>query len=151
MTKALKNYLKKILPQELRWKAKVYKNWGKILPIFADQTTIEQIQNDLIIIGVSHPTIAQELFFLSEQIKNKINNLLDKPRINKIQFRIKEKHFKKSKKDKKKRTAIFSISSISTIENTQLKHLEKIKDKKLRKEIMKFYIQCKKKSLYTKE
>ncbi|MFH1644699.1 MAG: DUF721 domain-containing protein [bacterium] len=88
MVKQINQFLNSIFPKQHSWKITIFQNWNSIIgDDLKNKVIIERIENDLLIIGVNHPALAQELFLNSENLRTKINNLFEKEKIKKIQFR----------------------------------------------------------------
>lgn len=68
------------------WKFQLMHQWETIMGSLASKVSIYKIYNDSIILGVSDSGWMQELYLLSNLIKQKINAALDKPRIETIRF-----------------------------------------------------------------
>lgn len=68
------------------WKFQLMHEWSTIMGNLVSKVSIYKIYNDSIILGVSDSGWMQELYLLSNLIKQKINTVLDKPRIETIRF-----------------------------------------------------------------
>ena len=103
MASQFRDLLKGIIPQNHRWKMRLFRKWDGIIGDLKDKVSIECIHNNILVLGVSHPAWAQELYFLSDTLKNKINEALDEERIVDIRFKtivMKKKGWKKGKRSK---------------------------------------------------
>ena len=146
--KPINNFLKSIIPAEHRWKMILLKNWNYIIGEFKDKVIIEKIQGDLLILGVSHPVFAQELFSVSDDLIKKINRYLKAEKIKKIQFRylnfdqiLKRKNsLEEKKRFVQEKNKTFEFIDLTT---SELEMLNKINDKSLKESLRKFYLRCK--------
>jgi len=68
------------------WKFQLMNQWATIMGSLVSKVSIYKIYNDSITLGVSESGWMQELYLLSNLIKQKINAILDKPRIETIRF-----------------------------------------------------------------
>ena len=142
-------FLLDIIPREHRWKIELLKQWETIIGKLKDKVRIEKICDDSIILGVCHPTWAQELFFLLPMLKEKINAVLQKKQITNI--RIRTTNFIENKQ-----TVSSPSSKYGTInkgyQNRQIEHnltihehalLQTIKNNELQAVLAQFYLRCK--------
>ena len=148
VAKPINNFFKSIIPQEHRWKMLLLKNWDYIIGEFKGRVIIERIQGDLLVLGVSHPVFAQELFSDSDDLIKRINKFLKEEKIKKIQFRylnFEQILKRKNSLENKKRTAPEKNKTFEFIDLTmsELEMLNKINDKSLKESLRKFYLRCK--------
>lgn len=91
-------HIKDCLPQisvtnnHQNWKFQLMNEWNAIMGSLVGKVSIYKIYNNSIVLGVSDSSWMQELYLLSNLIKQKINNVLDKPRIETIRFHYVTKH-----------------------------------------------------------
>ncbi|MCK4650695.1 DUF721 domain-containing protein [Candidatus Babeliales bacterium] len=146
VAKKLSEFLKNIIDKNNRWKIKLLKNWDKIIGSFKNNVIILKIERNLLVLGVSHPTLSHELFMLSDILKKKINSLFDHEQIKYIRFRIldikpKKNILKKIKKEKtegkKSYTKKFCLNKVEYLS------LKKIQDQELKECLKNFYLSCK--------
>lgn len=136
--------LTNIFPKEHQWKIKLFQNWKDIIGSLHEKVRIEKLEGAVIVLGVCHPTWAQELFMLSNIIKNKINAVLKEDRIKYIKFRTIK--FKPKAKPKTRPTK--SVKRRNDIKNVvfsanERASLSKIKCDKLRSTLEMYYLRCK--------
>lgn len=145
MTKDIKELLQSIIPQEHLWKFKLLNHWDTIMGHLKDKVTIEQITNDTLFLGVIHPAWAQELFLLSSQLKQKINNCLAQERIKTIRFVSSDKMVKKTKKQApcSASTKTYNSSPITALSMQEQQKLSFVKDHDLKLYLEQFFIRCK--------
>jgi hypothetical protein len=91
MAKTIKLMLREIIVPEHAWKVTILNNWESVIGELKTKVFIEVILDEQVILGVTHPALAQELLFLSPLIKQKINALFTQERIKKIGFRVIQK------------------------------------------------------------
>jgi hypothetical protein len=142
VARAIAELLRNFVSQENNWKTKLLKDWGNIIGPLKNKVTIEKIEGKLLVLGVTHPAWAQELFLLSDMLKKKINAHFDKEYIKAIRFKIvalKDKN-KDINKNKKKRAHRLNRICLTKEEYDSL---SKIKDLELRDSMENFYLCCK--------
>ena len=84
MAKQVRALLENFLPAQHKWKTDLMQQWEGIIGNLADKVRIEKIDGDLLVLGVIHPSWAQELMFLQAMLKAKINTALGAERIKTI-------------------------------------------------------------------
>lgn len=103
------------------------------------KVSIYKIYNDSIILGVSDSGWMQELYLLSNLIKQKINAVLDKPRIETIRF-----HYVTNSKTSKV-TSPYLETPVTTeriLTTREKKALEKIHDPELSQALARLLQKC---------
>ena len=150
MSQQIKNILEKIIPYDQKWKIKLLQNWNTIIGHMKDKVIIEQIKNNTLLLGVSHPAWAQELHLLSPLLKKKINNFLKKNQIKEIRFRVKSPKTKNKTNLHEQRIKAVQNNSLQNnsptiyaLSNKEKKTLTSIKDKEFQTSIKTFLIRCK--------
>ena len=143
MPKKIGTILPSLISREHTWKIKLFNSWEKIIGNLKSKVRIEKIDKQSLILGVCHPTWAQELFFLSPMLKQKINALFKEEKIKKIQFKTIKFPEKKPKTNdnlnkQKKTKPIEQCLSI-----TEHNKLQTISSGDLRNALESFYIRCK--------
>ena len=142
MAEQLANFLNDLVSPAHVWKVKLFENWGAIIGNLRDKARIERIENKLLVIGVIHPAWAQELFLLSDIIKNRINSFLGKEYIKDIRF--KTVVFKnKNDKPKKAFTNKHKVFRRTCLTQFESRTLSSIKDEELKKSLKEFCFRCK--------
>ena len=142
--------LASVVATRYKWKLNILNNWEKIIGGFKGKVIVYQIMDDLLILGVNNPALSQELFCVSNALKERVNSFLDKDRIKKIRFRYIDFNFKNinnlPKKDKnttgKKITQLQKTISV-LIDERVVKYFDNIQDNELKKEIKRFFVRCK--------
>jgi hypothetical protein len=128
------------------WKTVLLQNWEKVIGSLKDKVSIEKIDRNLLVLKVCHPAWAQELFLLSDVLKQKINSLFDKEHIKEIRFI--SSSFKKNGNGKSRNANDF-YNNVNTKFDTvcltpaEKKSLSKVTDQELKESLEKFYIRCK--------
>lgn len=156
MIKHISELLTSFVYPKDEWKIKLFDNWDKVVGDLKDKVTIIKIENKLLVLGVTHPAWAQELFMLSDVLKNRINSLFGKEHIKYIRFRtLKRKKYvyKKLKEEKLDLTKkIFSKTNFNkasfnknlSLTKNEYLSLTKIKDQELKENLKSFCFRCKK-------
>lgn len=73
MAKLIKSLLTNIIPQEHAWKITLFEQWSKTIGPIGAYVSIEKVEGNVLYIGVSHPTWAQEIQSLTPLILEKLN------------------------------------------------------------------------------
>lgn len=139
MSQQINKVLQKVFPEEHRWKMELLGGWSTIAGNLIDKVRIERIQNDLLVLGVSHPAWAQELFFLSGVLKDKINKFLGGEKIKAIRFQTVDLSIKKNKCVPTKQKFSKKESHVSIKKKPVLNN---IKNKELRDALALYYDRC---------
>jgi hypothetical protein len=143
MAKKLSLLLHTFLTKDHNWKIILLKNWKNILGSLHNKVIILKIEKHMIVLGVNHPTLSQELFLLSDTLKKKINSLFKEDKIQYIRFKTltfteKTQYYKKHKKNNpQEQVQYFCLTK------NEYKILSQIKDDKLKRNLKEFYFRCK--------
>ncbi|MBI2344701.1 DUF721 domain-containing protein [Candidatus Dependentiae bacterium] len=142
----LMNHIKNIIGRIVKpsssqtgWKNTIMQNWQEIMGPLSDKIFIEKIQKDYIVLGVVDSCWMQELHMLSDVIKKKINENLDKPYIQNIQFKYSSKKIATISKIKKITPSAYEFKPLTNLEAEALSH---IKDPELSKALTRFLQKC---------
>ena len=132
MAKQVSALLHDFLPKHHQWKMKLMQEWDGIIGNLKDKVRIEKIDGDLLVLGVIHPSWAQELMFLSAMLRNKINDALGSERIKTIRCKTIVRGTRAS--SKKVVLKNMAAKAYDVVERTpkQERSLRKIKDKEMR-------------------
>ncbi|MFH0898306.1 MAG: DUF721 domain-containing protein [bacterium] len=148
MFKSIKDLLSHLVPEEIRWKITILEHWEQLIGPLNKNVILLAIKNNQLHLGVSHPTWAQELLFLTPILKEKINNLLGKRHIKDIRFKIinitahrQAQSFKHNTSNRLKSEPCPKY----TLNSKEKKMLTRVKDHELRTSIEQFFIRCKSK------
>jgi hypothetical protein len=135
--------LPQILPAEQCWKLSLLQNWATIVGPLKDKVHLHKVGDDHVILTVAHPSLAQELLYLSELLREKINAAIGTQRIKALHFRA-EATKKRSRvvpiKPKKVQPVFKKQVRFSPLEK---KALTSVENKELRDALSQFYITCK--------
>lgn len=142
MNKSIKNCLLDIIPKEHSWKIILLENWENIIGDLKKTVTIEQINKDILFLGVVHPAWAQEISALAPVLIQKINVFLGKKYIKTIRIKLKQTA-KPNKQQCKNKTKSGIEQPALTIK--EIEFLNHIKDVGLREIMQNFYLKCKEK------
>lgn len=138
MSQHLGNIVHTLLPQQEAWKVYLIQNWSTITGDLSDKMCIIDIQKTTLVIGVYEASWLQELYFLSSLLLTKINQHLDKPRLNTLRF----KAVGRKKKKKFTKPIIIEQNKKITLTNREKDALERISDTQLRTALKQFLIRC---------
>jgi hypothetical protein len=145
VTKRLSDFLINIIPKEHSWKLLLFQNWENIIGNLKDKVIIDQIKDDILYLGVTHPVWAQELHMLAPMLKVKVNASLDQPRIKSIRFKVVDSSFKKKNKFCNNRIQDYVIDPIcKKLSKTEQIVLNNVTDIGLRDVMYEFGVRCKK-------
>lgn len=140
------NHIKNIVNQIVKsscpqtsWKNSIMQNWQEMMGPLAHKIFIEKIQNNCIVLGVTDSCWMQELHMLSDVIKKKINENLDKPHIQDIQFRYSSKKIAHVQKIKNTLPLLYEFKPLTKSEEDALTH---IKDPELSQALTRFLQKC---------
>jgi hypothetical protein len=146
VAKHISELLHNFVGKQDNWKTILLQNWDQVIGSLKDKVTIEKIDRNLLVLRVCHPAWAQELFLLSDVLKQKINSLFDKEHIKEIRFI--SASFKKNSPVKSKNGNDFYNNANTKFDTVCLtpaekKSLSNITDHELKESLEKFYIRCK--------
>ncbi len=142
---SISKILSDIFPKKEQWKIKLFQRWETIIGKLKDKVRIEKISSNLIVLGVIHPTWAQELHLLSDTLKQRINKVLGKEQIKRIQFKVVDlkKPFSTNKKTKKPtKTKVINPREKNLLSKEQQKILNKVNNKDLCLVLEQYYNRC---------
>ncbi len=144
MAKQVSALLRDFLPQQHQWKMKLMQQWDTIIGNLGDKVRIEKIDSDILVLGVIHPSWAQELMFLSGMLRNKINDALGSERIKTIRFKTIVRRGSQSKAKKMIKQAAV-VEPYDEVQRTprQENTLKKIKDNEMREVFAAYFNRCK--------
>jgi len=143
MAKKLSHLLHRFLTKDHNWKVVLLKNWHKVLGPLHDKVIILKIEKRMIVLGVSHPTISQELFLLSDTLKKKINSLFNEDKIQYIRFKTLT-HTQKKQIVAKKQVKQYTSTQTFCLTRNEYATLSQVKDEALKESLKNFYFRCKK-------
>lgn len=138
--------LPRILPVSQHWKLALLQNWSTIIGTLHDKVVLHKVGDDHVVLRVVHPSLAQELHYLSELLREKINNALDQPRINALHFRTgiqSKKTAFRTKPLKKRGHEVHHAPRQVRFTPREKSALTKIDNTELRSALCAFYTTCK--------
>jgi len=147
MSKRIGSILTTIIPQEHAWKVKLLGKWESIIGNLAPKVRIEKINRSSLVLGVCHPTWAQELYSMSNMLRKKINAALQEEKIKAIHFKIVQ-----FKTEQQSKTVLENENSPQLLPHAQQEHclnimqhshLQTIPNEELRHVLKRFYFRCK--------
>ncbi len=138
----IKNIVNQIIKSscpETSWKNNIMQNWQDIMGPLAHKIFIEKIYKDCIVLGVTDSCWMQELHMLSDMIKKKINQNLDKPYIQNVQFKYSSK---KIARVQKKKNIVSLPPEFKPLTKLEQEALIQIKDPELSQALTRFLEKC---------
>ena len=148
------NHAKKLLTtlvdRNHAWKLTLFEKWDSIIGSMKDKVRIEKISQDALVLGVCHPTWAQELSFLAPMLKQKINTALQEERIKTVHFRIVPFAAKTKPLCPTINQTTLDADEEHCFTFMEQSSLENVSSHELRQELAKFYVRCQKRNLLPK-
>lgn len=142
MAEPIHKILAGVFPQEHRWKVELLENWDSLIGNMKDKVRIEKIDRDVLTLGVVHPAWAQELYFFSGFLRDKINASLKKEHIKTIRFyTIGSKPATKRPRKRATKRPLPPISDVCLTPQGELA-LATIKNEEFRSALKKYYDRC---------
>lgn len=139
MPLAIKDVLQNIAYIRDHWKIDLLKNWPSVIGALHIRVTLEKIDDTAVTIGVGDACWLQELYMLSSQLCARINQHLDKPRIQKIYFRKIDGAPTAHKKRSLCKMEVATINYQVHFSPKERAALNKITDRELQEALKKFY------------
>ena len=142
--KNIVNQIIKSSSSDTGWKNKIIQNWQEIMGPLAHKIFIEKITKDYIVLGVTDSCWMQELHMLSDMIKKKINEHLDKPYIQNIQFKYSSKKIARVRKNKTTSSLPHEslLNESKPLTKVEQEALTQIKDPELSQALARFLQKC---------
>lgn len=142
MSQPLLFLLQNIIPTEHRWKIELFKNWDAIIGDMRDKVIIQEIKDSVLILAVSHPAWAHELFLLTPLLKQKINSYLANEHIKAIRLRVKTFGPLVQRGKQIKKTLPMPYLNMQPSQQEQA-FLKRVANHELRDALAKFLLRCK--------
>jgi hypothetical protein len=143
MTQHILHALSKALPAQHFWKVRLLQQWPHIIGKLQEKVSLYKVEETFVVLQVKHASLAHELLFLTEMLKEKINQVIGCPRITSIHFRTQQ-----AKKAPAASTRSYSNPLNSrptpTLNVGEKKVLEAVENEDLRDALSAFYRTCKK-------
>jgi hypothetical protein len=143
MAKKLSLLLHTFLSKDHNWKIILLKNWKKILGPLHNKVIILKIERRMIVLGVTHPTLSQELFLLSDTLKKKINSLFNEEKIQYIRFKTLTFTQKKTLVNTNNTYTLTTQTQQICLTKQEYQTLSHIKDEELKRSLKQFCFRCK--------
>ncbi len=147
MFKHISELLNNFVPKQDEWKVKLFNNWDKVLGSLSDKVVILKVERNFLLLGVTHPAWAHEMYMLSDVLREKINSLFEYERIKYIKFQV----IKKQTSNLKDTAKLYLNSKHNNTEpkkislnSVEYSNLGKIKDDELKSLLKDFYFKSKK-------
>lgn len=147
----VKNILNSLLQpsdQKEAWKINLIKNWPTIIGSLHEKVSLQKINATSVVLGVYDSSWIQELYLLSKLILKKINNHLDRPRIETLRFQCVEDSYSTKSADKRREQALKQKSKKIYKEHAlplkpqEFLALQKIRDPQLSDALQGFLRKC---------
>ncbi|MBP9765290.1 DUF721 domain-containing protein [Candidatus Babeliales bacterium] len=129
----------KLSNPEQSWKSHIMQNWPTIIGSLASKVFIEKIYQDTVVLAVTDSCWMQELHLLSELLKQKINQQLEKPYITTIRFKYATKKINRVQTIKTPVPFSYIPKPLTAQEQ---RALSVIKDQELSQALMRFLQKC---------
>lgn len=139
MAVIVKTVLEQLLNEQNNWQLKLLKNWPTLVNSLKTQVHLLKIYNDLLVIGVSDSCWLQELYFLSPLLIEKINQIIEQPRIKKLHFKTLAIPPNKKKKIKQEMAPLIKMRELAPQEK---KILATIKDDQMQQYLKEYLLRC---------
>lgn len=142
MQQPINTILHSLIPAEHRWKIELFKHWNDIIGNMGDKVIIQEIKDSVLILSVSHPTWAHELFLLIPLLKQKINSYLANDPIKSIRLRVKTIQSRPSwRRNISKPLEPLPTPACPSVQEEAL--LNTIQNRELREALNHFLVRCK--------
>ena len=146
----VKNILDSLLQpnkKQADWKIELIKNWPTIIGSLHEKISLQKIHVNSVVLGVYDSSWMQELYLLSRLILKKINDHLDRPRIETLRFQCIESSATQTACKKKITADILKNKPIKykkefALKSHELAALQKINDPELSLALQKFLQKC---------
>jgi len=133
----LKELIADLLNVQGDWHVSILENWDKIVGYLSKYTYVCSIKNDTIFLGVFESVWMQELFLMSDNLIDSINDFLGSKKIKHVRLKLMPK--RAARKIKEKAAPLFCKSPIVLqLTDTQELALKTVKDEELRKSLVTF-------------
>ncbi len=144
MFKHISELLSSFVVKQDEWKIKLFNNWDKVLGNLSDKVVILKAERHMLILGVTHPAWAHEMFMLSDVLKERINSLFGREQIKYIRFKIVKKQnvVKHIKKVERKKNTVENKKDLG-LSRSEYLSLTKIKDPELKDFLKEFCLKTK--------
>jgi len=140
MALLLKEYIEDILAKHDTWYSRLATQWETIVGSLHQRIRLEKVFDDTIVIGVYDSHWMQELYLLSPELCQRINDFMGEQRINHIRFMLVERREKIARKTFSKKKIFRPI--VVPLTAQQSKALESISDTELRQALTDFWGRC---------
>ena len=138
MARLLKSLLKQVLEKD-DWRMVLARQWDQVIGSLKTRIRLEKIYNDTLVIGVYEYHWMQELYLLSPELCQKINQFLKEDRIARIRFKLVEKK-KRTPRAAKPKPLIRPLKIVLT--GPQKRALGSIEDVHLKESLIDFWGRC---------
>lgn len=139
MAVLVRDIIPQVLEKQRDWRTVLARDWGHLVGSLATRTCLEKIYDDTVVIGVYESHWMQELFLLSSDIKDLLNNALGTSRIRQVRFKLVEERKRAQRVMYPKKTGRPAESPLNA---SQKQALLRITDDGLRQALADFWARC---------
>lgn len=140
MTRHIKNFLTNTFSKKNSWQWNLLANWTTVIGELADKVTLEKIQGDTLILGITNSAWLQELYLLTPLLRSRINATLDAPHIKRVRFKAVGK---KNRETYQPHTAQKKISELRLVLTPkEQRALQSLDDHELRNALKAYKMRC---------
>lgn len=133
----LKELISDLLNVQGDWHISILENWDKIVGYLSKYTYVCGIKNDTIFLGVFESVWMQELFLMSGNLKDSINDFLGSEKIKHVRLKLVPKRVQKKIKENTI-TSFYKSPVALRLTNAQELALSNIKDEELKRFLINF-------------
>lgn len=145
MTQHILTALSKALPPQHFWKVRLLQQWPTIIGKLHDKVSLYKVEESFVVLQVKHASLAHELLFLTEMLKEKINAVIGCPRIKSIHFRTQQATKKEPQRNRSSRNPL-NNKPAPPLNTGEKRVLEGVENEDLRDALSAFYRTCKKRT-----
>ncbi len=136
----IKDLLPSFFKETNDWHTSVLAHWDSLMGNLKTRVRLEKIQGDIVIVGVYEVHWMQELYLLSDVLKDSINQFLGHPHVKQVRFKLVEEKKRTVVKGLRKR-ALVATGEVS-LSPAQERALACINDVQLRQALKAFWGKC---------
>jgi len=133
----LKELISNLLNVHGDWHISILENWDQIVGYLSKYTYVCSIKNDTIFLGVFESVWMQELFLMSDNLIDSINDFIGSEKIKHVRLKLMPKRVQRKMKEKAV-TVCYKSRLALRLTDTQELALSTIKDEELKKFLVNF-------------
>ncbi len=135
----IKNILAKIIEKD-DWRIDLMRRWDMVVGSLQTKVRLEKTYDDTAVIGVYESHWLQELYLLSDELCDSINNVIGQHKIKNIRFVLVEERERPKQVVQKPKKLV--VPATVTLTDKQQKALKGIKDPELKDAMKVFWSRC---------